>query len=166
MSPVDPYATFLRWWYARSYAPALEESRRRLPTLRQRVHDPVVGAQVLTALNEVLLGIDLMEELRTHEPSTPFRFATLDAMWGENRRRLMGALGTEEATAIVGRDLDTPRVARKAMAIASRAKLQLYPPHQLAQLVAQREPGRWVPPPPPGRDAPRRHRPHPRRRWT
>jgi len=63
---VDPHDTILRWWYARSYAPALEESRRRLPTLRQRVHDPVVGAQVLTALNEVLLGIDLMEELRTH----------------------------------------------------------------------------------------------------
>jgi len=159
VSPVDPYATFLRWWYARSYAPALEESRRRLPTLRQRVHDPVVGAQVLAALNEVLLGIDLMEELRTHEPSTTFRFATLDAMWGENRRRLMGALGTEEATAIVGRDLDTPRVARKAMAIAARAKLQLYPPHQLAQLVAQREPGRWVPPPPPAR--PRRPSPPP-----
>lgn len=142
----DPYGQILSWWYARRYAPIIQSSKHRIPRLRLRTNDVVMGAEITRTLHEVLFSIDLMEALSTHKSSEKFAFETLRQMWNENLGRLERSLPEDEAKKLVGSILDKPRVTKKALKITTEANLQLYPPEQLVQLVKQREPGNWVPP--------------------
>ena len=151
MNSSDPYGRILRWWYARRYEPIIQASKQRVPRLRQRTNDVWMGAEITKALHQVLFSIDLMVALSTHQSSEKFSYETLRQMWDENLRRLERILPEDEARKLVESILDKPRVAKKALKIATEANLQLYPPEQLVQLVEQREPGKWVPPATPGR---------------